>query len=158
MKPQLSRGRGGKLVVHLVESGEYAVPWKRQMIRAIREQCFSGEAVGVVPYCDAVEVRAVFVYARPEKGMSVDLPYPTLADGIYAQGDLDKLLRNLLDALTQSNLIRDDSLVCRIISDKRWSVGTEDPPGVECEVWPMALPRGTRWLSIRRWFRSDDDA
>lgn len=132
MKPQLSRGKSGRLTVHLVESGEYAVPWKRRMIKAILEQCRRSE-----PYGEAVEVRAVFVYEMPPGGMSLSLPYPTLKDGVYAQGDLDKLLRNLLDALTQSNLIKDDSLVCRIISDKRWSTGADDPAGVKCKVRPM---------------------
>jgi Holliday junction resolvase RusA-like endonuclease len=126
LTPQMSRGVGGKIRVHLVESGEYAVPWKRTMIAEIKRA-----GVGIVPYAGAVEVSATFVFAQQE-GVSHEVwpshrtLYPTAID----IGDLDKLLRNLLDALTQSGLIKDDSQAARIVSDKCWGV----VQGVDVEV------------------------
>jgi Holliday junction resolvase RusA-like endonuclease len=133
LTPQMSRGAGGKIRVHLVESGEYAVPWKRTMIDAIRFQCFGSLRAqqGAAMFTGPVEVSATFVFAQQEGAghevwPSHRTPYPTAID----IGDLDKLLRNLLDALTQSGLIKDDSQVARIVSDKRWGV----VQGVDVEV------------------------
>lgn len=121
LTPQMSRGAGGKIRVHLVESGEYAVPWKRTMIAEIKR---SGAAGAMhFGYAGPVEVSATFVFAQ-QQGVGHEVwpshrtPYPTAID----IGDLDKLLRNLLDALTQSGLIKDDSQVARI------------GPGT-CKVW-----------------------
>lgn len=129
MTPQLSKGKGGRLTVHLVESGTYSVPWKRQMIAAIRSQCNPQ-----IAYTGPVIVNATFYYIAEGPTASF-LPYPTLLTGVNANGDLDKLLRNLLDALTQSKLIADDSLVMRIIAEKRWcSRELRMMPGVDCVV------------------------
>lgn len=48
-------------------------------------------------------------------------------------GDLDKLLRNLLDAGTDAGVWADDVQVVRILSDK-WAVG-DGPQGVALAVW-----------------------
>ena len=119
LTPQMSRGAGGKLRVHLVESGEYAVPWKRTMIREIKGLAAAGEMH--FGYAGAVSVNASFIFeqevgADGEVWPSHRTPYPTAID----IGDLDKLLRNLLDALTQSGLIKDDSQVAQISSVKQW--------------------------------------
>jgi hypothetical protein len=99
--------------VSLKESGEYSVPWKREMIRAIRAAC-------VVERFDApVVVDTFFRFERlcvPDGSME----WPTREKGEYAHGDEDKLRRNALDALTQSGLILDDALVIGGRSWKRW--------------------------------------
>ena len=123
LTPQMSRGGGGKLRVHLVESGEYSVPWKRTMIRAIRAQCmdtFRGSFVP--PHAGPVEVRALFLVDRTvgvngEVWPSHQTERPTAED----IGDLDKFARNLLDALTQSRLIADDRLVTTLRTYKFWT-------------------------------------
>jgi Holliday junction resolvase RusA-like endonuclease len=122
LTPQMSRGAGGKIRVHLVESGEYAVPWKKTMIKEIGRSRILHDRDGG-SYAGPVEVSATFVFAQQlgvghEAWPSHRTPYPTSID----IGDLDKLLRNLLDALTQSGLIKDDSQVARI------------GPGT-CKVW-----------------------
>lgn len=125
LTPQLSRGKGGKMKVHLVETGDYSVTWKRQMIRGIWEQCGitpvrrGGKIVGFdpAPFEGAVYVDGLFLFER-ERSVAVtaadgqvweshDTPFPTAGD----IGDEDKLRRNLLDALTQSGLIKDDRFV-----------------------------------------------
>lgn len=121
MTAQVSRGQGGKLRVHLVESGEYSVAWKRTMIKAIWEQCGitpvrrGSKIVGFdpAPYEGPVYVDGLFLFERSsgvnDWGVipSHDTPFPTAQD----IGDEDKLRRNLLDALTQSGLIKDDRFV-----------------------------------------------
>lgn len=134
MVPEVSRGPGGKLRVHLVESGEYSVKWKRTMILAIWKTCGieplrSGRKIvgfNPAPFDGAVRVNAVFMFER-EHGVGGELlpshctPWPT--DGKI--GDEDKLRRNLLDALTQSGMIADDRLVVgtsrMLPNEKRWT-------------------------------------
>jgi endodeoxyribonuclease RusA len=143
LTPQLSRGKGGRLVVHLKETGEFSVPWKNKMIGLIRERYdikpikVGNKVVGFEPepYAYAVEVSCSFRFQR-EMGVdgkvipSHDVPHPTAID----IGDCDKLVRNLLDALTQSGLIKDDSLVVGGSRTwKRWCRGDEKP-GVEVVI------------------------
>lgn len=111
--------------VHMKESGVYSVAWKRTMILGIWEQCGitplrrKGKIYGFdpEPYAGAVYVDGLFLFAR-ERSVAVtaedgqvweshDTPFPTAGD----IGDEDKLRRNLLDALTQSGLIKDDRFV-----------------------------------------------
>jgi Holliday junction resolvase RusA-like endonuclease len=94
----------GKCRVSLKESGEYSEAWKKTMIRAVRSQC------EVARYAGAVRVDTFFRFARiclPDQSMA----WPVREKGEFAHGDEDKLRRNALDALTQSGLIADDSLV-----------------------------------------------
>lgn len=134
LKPIISRGRGGKVVVNLVEQTEHSKPWKLHMIREIQRQC--GASKYKPGYAGAVEVRAEFRF-EPERSSakpfalkpSSGTPWPTS----IVWGDADKLLRNLLDALTQSGLIEDDRLVVSIISRKRWTSENEEA-GVRCQV------------------------
>ena len=111
---------GGRCRVSLKESGEYSAPWKREMIRAIRASCEVSRFEG------AVAVDTFFRFERlclPDRTMD----WPTRAEGTYAHGDEDKLRRNVLDALTQSGLIRDDALVIGGSTLKRWCQPGEQP-------------------------------
>jgi len=126
LTPQMSRGGGGKLRVHLVEKGEYSVPWKKTMIAAIRHEMNLAApmmAIGLKPpYAGPVEVRALFLVDRTvgvngEVWPSHRTERPTAED----IGDLDKFARNLLDALTQSKLIADDRLVTSLRTYKFWT-------------------------------------
>jgi Holliday junction resolvase RusA-like endonuclease len=133
LKPIVSRGRGGKIVVNLAEQGEYSKPWKLHMIREIMRQC--GASKYKPGHAGAVEVRAEFLFER-ETGAdgkikpSSDTPWPSS----IVWGDVDKLERNLLDALTQSGLIEDDRLVVAIQSRKRWVADATETAGVRCIV------------------------
>jgi Holliday junction resolvase RusA-like endonuclease len=120
---------GGRCKVGLREDGEYSVPWKNAMIKAIRAQVREL----CVRWPDPVEVHAFFRF-RCESAEYMDFeenPWP-----IGRQyGDEDKLRRNLLDALTQSALLADDSQVIGGVNFKRWTQDGEDP-GVEIVVTP----------------------
>lgn len=121
LKPVHIRGGGGTCRVSLTESGEYAVAWKNTMIKAIREQC------ECVRYAEPVRVKTFFVFEKL-CGPDQDLPWPTREGGPYGHGDLDKLVRNVWDALTQSGLILDDSLIVEGSMSKLWSVGIDGAP------------------------------
>lgn len=70
---------------------------------------------------DAVSVRIRFDLPRPK---SVTRVYPSVAP------DVDKLARAVLDALTQSAVIRDDSQVVRLTAEKFYG----PTPGVRVAI------------------------
>lgn len=126
LKPVHRKVGPGRCAVSLTEDGKDAVTWKNAMIRAIQAQCV------VTRYPGPVAVEATFRFGKlcePDHGM----PCPTRAGGQFGHGDVDKLLRNLLDALTQSGLIADDSNVVSVGAVKRW-VHEGERPGVRFEV------------------------
>lgn len=120
MRPVHVKVKPGVCRVALTESGEYSKPWKDEMIRAIRAQC----AIGRTGW--PVIVDATFRFERLSS-TDADLDWPTREKGAYAHGDVDKLVRNALDALTQSGLIQDDALVVGGSSIKRFCTDGELP-------------------------------
>jgi Holliday junction resolvase RusA-like endonuclease len=71
------------------------------------------------PWCGPVEVALVF--ALPVKDVTA-----------VRSGDVDKLARNVLDALTRAKVYEDDVLVVRLLAEKL-SAG-ERGPGVFIQV------------------------
>lgn len=129
LKPVHVKLGGGRCRVSLTESGEYSIEWKDTMIEAIRDAAVCSR------YDGAVRVDTTFVFERlckPDQQM----PWPTREKGEFAHGDEDKLRRNALDALTQSGLIKDDSLVVGGMIVKRWVLAGETSPGVLIVVTP----------------------
>lgn len=118
MKPTHVRLGGGRCKVGLREDGEYSVPWKRAMIAAIRRQCEVGAWPG--------PVRVFSQFAFEREGYASDKTGWPVA---HEYGDVDKLMRNLLDALTQSGLIKDDALVIKVHGLKCF-VGEGEQAGV----------------------------
>jgi hypothetical protein len=108
------------------------------MIRAIRAQ------VGDLCIRNAFPV-VVDTYFRFERLCKPDhaMPWPTRERGEFAHGDEDKLRRNALDALTQSGLILDDSLVVGGRIGKRW-VRDGESPGVRIIV--SSVPDVDGWM------------
>lgn len=154
LKPTHTRLGRGQCRVGLREDGEYSVPWKNAMINAIRRQC------EVHRWPGPVEVHAFFRFERegtrppgrfdgpcPECGCTGGHPAWCPQSGLEAwpagrqYGDEDKLRRNLLDALTQSGLIFDDSQVMGGLPWKRF-VRDGEQPGVEFVVMPA---RSVEW-------------
>lgn len=114
----------------LREDGEYSVPWKRKMIAGIRAAC------EVQAWPGPVQVHAHFLFER--EGYELDaLGWPVA----HEYGDEDKLRRNLLDALTQSGLIKDDALVIGGDNSKRF-VERGESAGVMFTV--LALEAGVQ--------------
>ncbi len=114
MKPVHVKLGAGRCKVSLTESGEYSLAWKSTMIRALRA------AVRAERFAGAVVVDSFF---RFERLCSTDLglDWPTREKGEYAHGDLDKLSRNVWDALTQSGVILDDAYAVTGMHAKRWA-------------------------------------
>lgn len=77
---------------------------------------------------EAVEVRIEFAFERPA---SVTRRYPSVAP------DIDKLARALLDGLTDSGLLKDDSLVVHLDLHKVYA----SQPGALVTVGPMAAEK-----------------
>lgn len=111
----------------LIEDHKHSKPWRLRMTGAIQDADPFASAYG-----GPVAVAASFVFER-HGATAKTLPYPTLNSGVNACGDLDKLLRNLLDALQDAAVIVNDAQVCSVGTSKSW--GGE--AGVRLSVWTL---------------------
>jgi Holliday junction resolvase RusA-like endonuclease len=105
LKPVHAKAGPGRCRVGLTEDGEFSKPWKEHMMREIVGVC------RVERFPDAVRVDCEFTFERLASEERRGDLWPIQPPGPTAQGDLDKLVRNVYDALTQSGLIKDDCLV-----------------------------------------------
>lgn len=156
LKPELSHGPKGKIIVSMVESGVHSRPWKLLIIHEICRQ-YGWDKPKIIrqrgkepqfvfthtPYPGPVEVRFEVAFDR-EYAVEAGLTTEELRDASTGAwpisiiwGDGDKLERNLWDALTQSGMIEDDRLSCQWHGRKRWTRPSE-PAGLRCRV--TALP------------------
>ena len=122
--PQGSKRLVGKV---MLESSKKVQPWRQDVKSAVLEQ-YHGP-----PIERAVFIEIEFRFQRPKghfntKGeLRPKAPEYLISRG---QGDIDKLLRSTLDALSLStggSLLADDSLVIRVVGSKRYCVGPELP-------------------------------
>ena len=75
-----------------------------------------------------VEVRCTFYFRKAKSKNSVDKgPFVTKSP------DLDKLIRTVLDAMTDI-VYEDDAQVVRLSSEKRYAINN-DPIGVDITIW-----------------------
>ena len=129
-------GARGKAKHVLQEQVTLSKPWRERMQRAIVQEVRRGGAgvgAAALPWTGPVRVRIGFYFDRPETGVGVSMPFPVIDAGVNAVGDLDKLTRNVLDALQGSGLIKNDCLVVGIVAEKRW-VPNGLGPGVQITV------------------------
>lgn len=135
LKPVHVKLGRGRCQVSLREDSAESTAWLRTMVAGIREQC--GITVtrvgdgwqrtdGGQPWTGAVNVTAAFLFEREPSWPSHQTEYPTSRD----IGDVDKLLRNLNDALTYSRLIEDDSLITGCTGRKYWVDDWSGEPAV----------------------------
>ena len=112
LKIWCTRGRDHKVRVEeqVAESGAWR---KRVAAHVQREVLRTWEAMPRLEI--PVELRVVYFFRREDEDHPT-LPRPTA----ITVGDLDKLDRNIGDALTSSGLIKDDKYIVRIMSEKRW--------------------------------------
>lgn len=59
---------------------------------------------------------------------------PTAPKYVQAKPDIDKLARAILDALTDADILRDDSRVARLVVEKRYADG---PTGARITITPL---------------------
>jgi Holliday junction resolvase RusA-like endonuclease len=76
-----------------------------------------------------VELRVTYFFRREDEDMPKE-PRPTA----ITVGDLDKLDRNIGDALVSSGVIKDDKYIVRIMSEKRWG------PQAGAQIMLMQVP------------------
>lgn len=118
-------------------------PWRNTVSGAARQAA----TLDALPRLDGdLAVRATFYFDRPRAHYRTGRNAHLLRDGAPAYprrvGDIDKLLRALLDAITDSGAWLDDAQVTHIRAAKRWTdpLGPMPSPGVVVEVYPAALP------------------
>lgn len=128
LKNVASRGR--KPI--LVEDHKHSAPWRKRIKSAIIGQVSAVTETDHIPCKLPVTVSAEFYFERLGPSAQL-LPWPVLNSGENASGDLDKLLRNLLDAMQDSGLIADDCLVVQVLTSKQWA-HADDVPGIDVVV------------------------
>jgi crossover junction endodeoxyribonuclease RusA len=124
----------------LVEDHKSSKPWREAVKWAALEAIAAREGTGE-PFAmlsGPVEVLVVFSFPRPKNaGPRVTRP------ATRSSGDVDKLLRNVFDALGDAYVFADDSQVARVVANKAF-VGEGSSrltsPGAEITVRP--LPAG----------------
>lgn len=121
--------RGGRAVEGKTHSAASAfASWRSALIDKARA---AAERVGQFPD-GPLEVWLTFFLPRPASKKK--------AAWCITKPDIDKLERAVLDALTLSGLIVDDSRVCRVVKDKPYAI--DHPPRVDVTVVAMAdVPR-----------------
>lgn len=131
--------RGGG---QMVESVKGSKTWRLLMAHALRQRWNAGEGDSVArgyeprePRVGQIRVSATFFLPCARGSRSL------ITKG---SGDVDKLARNLLDALTDSGVIVDDAQVVGLIVDKREASDASgshghgralEPQGVRIVVW-----------------------
>lgn len=98
----------------LVESSARVQPW-RSDVRAAAEDAM--RATGATRADGPVAVHIFFAFTRPKSHPKTRVTWPTGRN----LGDIDKLCRAILDAITSAGVIADDSQVIRLVADKRWT-------------------------------------
>lgn len=111
LTPQMVRDGGGRLTgrVRMVESSPDSSRWRRIVARHVA-------ALGWPKLWTPCEVSLVFWFDPPSAVQS-ETEWPTTK----TIGDIDKLVRNVLDALTDAKAYNDDRQVVRVHADKRWA-------------------------------------
>ena len=109
-----------------------SLEWKQNMISEFQGKKLDGrlfDDTDTFPIDDAVALYATFWVERPKTNRDL---YPSKA----SSGDLDKLMRNLGDALEQSGILRNDARIVDVNICKRWAT-TEQPAGVLVTLFPV---------------------
>lgn len=107
-RPITQRSRvTGKPVTRLIPMSKKEHPWRQAVVNAVRQRAWNIKTIDS-PICAYI----VFSLPRPK---TVTRRSPTV------KPDLDKLLRSTFDGLTDSGLIRDDSLIVKVSAEKKYA-------------------------------------
>ena len=115
----------------LIESSKKVGPWRAAVALATRRAL---TATGHPPFTGPCIVSASFIFERPQSHYGTgrnahtirpSAPEEPTSRNVY--GDLDKLARALLDALTEGGAIEDDSLVVGLSASKAFVRGDLRP-------------------------------
>ena len=117
--------------VWLEEQVTLSKPWRKTVqaavVREVREKtpvlAMGSDGIWKA-YPGPVAVSLDFAFERPKTGIGAGLRFPVVAAGPNAIGDLDKLIRNILDALqvqSGAGLITNDANVVGIHANKTYA-------------------------------------
>jgi Holliday junction resolvase RusA-like endonuclease len=109
-------------------------PWRE----AVRSTAVEALGDGWVPLDGPVRVLCAFAVARPSSAPKTRRTWPTGA----RSGDVDKLARAVLDALTDAGVWADDARVIdlRVLKDYPGEAVAQTTPGVLVRVWRADQP------------------
>lgn len=131
-------GRAGSGRPIMRESSKKVAPWREAVKSA------AAEALGEAPPIEGpASVYVRFRFARPAGHFGTGKNAGVLKDSAPARptsralGDIDKLVRSTLDALTDSQVIGDDSQVAVLIATK-WYADDAGKPGASISVVGIA--------------------
>lgn len=139
LKPRIVRTRQGKLKVVMEEQVTDGPLWRRHVALGARKAIsslggFAGEGgVTGFPTVLPVRVRCWFGFERIAGSTVEGAEYAPVSSYF---GDWDKLLRNVLDALTDAGVYRDDKQVIGPIGDcGKYYVAPGEAAHTLIEVW-----------------------
>lgn len=121
--------------VRLIEEVRESGPWRRAISNAVVREIATPDAGKGryrlregFPWDGPVAVSVICELPR-ENGDTADEPID------IRYGDSDKLLRNVLDALTDAKLYADDRQVIRVALEKRFVSELHPEPGMRIVAW-----------------------
>jgi Holliday junction resolvase RusA-like endonuclease len=128
-------GRGRHAVV---ESHTTAKPWREAVKSAARDAMAELEGTGdpFATLSGPVEVDVVYSFRKPKSAPRRRRIWPITR----SSGDVDKLARNVLDALVDVGVMGDDSQVVRLVGEKAYcgeAPSTTDVPSARIIVRPL---------------------
>lgn len=114
----------------LIEASKKVAPWRAAVALAVSE--LWNRELEIITFDKPVEVAIHFYLPKPP---SVKRDYPSVPP------DLDKLCRSTFDGLVQGGILKDDSLIVRLIASKDYAVNR--PVGAVITIRPLGF--------IERW-------
>jgi Holliday junction resolvase RusA-like endonuclease len=136
-KRHVGRGR-------LIEQSKRVTPWRVAVDTAAKQamnaRWLAGD--GEEELSGPLSVEVAFTVRKPASAPKRRVTWPITRDS----GDIDKLLRSTLDALTTSGAIADDSMVVEVIARKMHpgeGLDALDAPGAVIRIWRLTegVPR-----------------
>ena len=103
------------------QTGKVVTPQKAR-VREYRDRiAWAAKATGMACTDEAVQVRAMFGFARPKSHHLTSGKLAKKAPTVHAgRPDVDKLCRSLLDAISGGVLLYDDAQVVLLVGRKQW--------------------------------------
>lgn len=111
----------GRAVVY-EQTSKKLKPWRQEMAACLNEAM---HASSWTTLDEPAEVEITFFHPRPKAhygtGRNAGVLKATAPSWKSTMPDIDKLTRSVLDALTASAVIKDDSRVARLVVEDRWA-------------------------------------
>lgn len=112
----------------MVEASKHLPAWRNDVVLAVKQMFYDTEDVS--RFVDPVKLKVTFYLEKPPNTKYVNYP--------GGKPDLDHYIRSCGDALTISGLVRDDSLIVKILAEKVWcGAETRPEPGATIELWAL---------------------